>query len=138
MLNNSHGSVTRCYKSLLAYGVYVYIMVYMNTKKRTNIYLTLDQHKALAALSEKTGASVAELVRRAVDADLLSADGKATMQEKVDDFKVIFNPRKTVNAYNFELYDKEGACVFISRQFENETKARNAAERLLESWKNAV
>jgi predicted DNA-binding protein len=36
-------------------------------KHRTNIYLTADQVKRLKALNEKTGAPVAELVRRAVD-----------------------------------------------------------------------
>jgi predicted DNA-binding protein len=36
-------------------------------KHRTNIYLTTDQMKKLKALNEKTGASIAELVRRAVD-----------------------------------------------------------------------
>jgi predicted DNA-binding protein len=36
-------------------------------KHRTNIYLTAEQVKRLKALNEKTGAPVAELVRRAVD-----------------------------------------------------------------------
>ena len=36
-------------------------------KQRTNIYLTPDQMKQLKALNEKTGAPIAELVRRAVD-----------------------------------------------------------------------
>ena len=36
-------------------------------KHRTNIYLTPDQVKRLKALNEKTGAPMAELVRRAVD-----------------------------------------------------------------------
>jgi predicted DNA-binding protein len=39
-------------------------------KHRTNIYLRTDQVKRLKALHEKTGAPVAELVRRAVDAYL--------------------------------------------------------------------
>ena len=38
-----------------------------NMKHRTNIYLRPDQMKQLKALNEKTGAPVAELVRRAVD-----------------------------------------------------------------------
>jgi predicted DNA-binding protein len=44
-------------------------MVYTSTvlKLRTNIYLTPDQMKKLKLLNEKTGAPVAELVRRAVD-----------------------------------------------------------------------
>jgi hypothetical protein len=46
-------------------------MVYTDVvKHRTNIYLTTDQVKRLKALNEKTGAPVAELVRRAVDAYL--------------------------------------------------------------------
>ena len=36
-------------------------------KYRTDIYLTTDQVKRLKALNEKTGAPVAELIRRAVD-----------------------------------------------------------------------
>jgi predicted DNA-binding protein len=35
--------------------------------KRTNINLREHQHKALAQLSEKTGAPVSELIRRAID-----------------------------------------------------------------------
>lgn len=35
--------------------------------QRTNIYLTLKQLQALKVLSARTGLSVAELVRRAVD-----------------------------------------------------------------------
>lgn len=46
----------------------VYTVAYM--KRRTNIYLRPDQMKKLKALNEKTGAPVAELVRRAVDAYL--------------------------------------------------------------------
>ena len=43
-------------------------MVYADSMKhRTNIYLRPDQVKRLKALHEKTGAPVAELVRRAVD-----------------------------------------------------------------------
>jgi hypothetical protein len=36
-------------------------------KDRTNIYLRSDQMKKLKALHEKSGAPVAELIRRAVD-----------------------------------------------------------------------
>jgi|GEM_PF-6120886 len=36
--------------------------------KRTNIYLTAKQKRALELLSKETGLSSAELVRRAVDA----------------------------------------------------------------------
>ena len=46
----------------------VYTVTYM--KHRTNIYLRPDQMKKLKALNEKTGAPIAELVRRAVDAYL--------------------------------------------------------------------
>ena len=46
----------------------VYTATYM--KHRTNIYLRPDQMKKLKALNLKTGAPVAELVRRAVDAYL--------------------------------------------------------------------
>jgi len=50
---------------LVAFRTHV---VYTNTMKhRTNIYLRPDQVKRLKALHEKTGAPVAELVRRAVD-----------------------------------------------------------------------
>jgi hypothetical protein len=42
------------------------------TKLRTNIYVTLDQKKLLEKLSDRTGAPVAELVRRAIDAYLVA------------------------------------------------------------------
>jgi len=35
--------------------------------KRTNINLRENQHQALAQLSAKTGATVSELIRRAID-----------------------------------------------------------------------
>lgn len=38
--------------------------------KRTNIYLKPEQLKKLAALSEKSGAPMAVLIRRAIDAYL--------------------------------------------------------------------
>ncbi len=41
------------------------ILVYM--KKRTNIYLDGDHLKKLKALSEKTGAPVSALIRKAID-----------------------------------------------------------------------
>ena len=40
------------------------------TKIRTNIYLTSEQKKLLEKLSDRTGAPVAELVRRAIDSYL--------------------------------------------------------------------
>lgn len=51
----------------------VYTGAIMHTMKRTNIHLSDTQLKQLKALSEKTGAPVAELVRRAVDAYLKKA-----------------------------------------------------------------
>jgi len=36
-------------------------------KIRTNVYLSAEQKKSLEKLSEKTGAPIAELVRRAID-----------------------------------------------------------------------
>jgi len=41
-------------------------------KIRMNIYLTGEQKRKLEKLSAKTGAAVAELVRRAIDAYLAS------------------------------------------------------------------
>jgi predicted DNA-binding protein len=38
--------------------------------KRTNIYLPVPMDEKLKALSEQTGLSVAELIRRAIDAFL--------------------------------------------------------------------
>jgi predicted DNA-binding protein len=46
--------------------------VYIATMKRTNIHLAELQIKRLRALSDKTGATVAELVRRAIEAYLKS------------------------------------------------------------------
>jgi len=52
-------------------GVVWCIMVSM-PKIRMNIYLTAKQKDVLEKLSDRTGAPVAELVRRAVDTYLLS------------------------------------------------------------------
>jgi hypothetical protein len=41
-------------------------------KLRMNVYLNDDQKRALEKLSGKTGAPVAELIRRAIDAYLVS------------------------------------------------------------------
>jgi len=41
-------------------------------KIRMNIYLTGEQKRKLETVSDKTGAPVAELVRRAIDAYLVS------------------------------------------------------------------
>jgi predicted DNA-binding protein len=48
----------------------------MITKIRTNIFLTRTELKKLRALSSKTGAPVAELVRRAIDEYLERFEGK--------------------------------------------------------------
>jgi len=42
------------------------------TKLRMNVYLNSKQKKALEKLSGNTGAPVAELIRRAIDAYLVS------------------------------------------------------------------
>jgi predicted DNA-binding protein len=39
---------------------------------RTNVYLTSEQKKLLERLSDKTGAPVAELIRRAIDGYLVA------------------------------------------------------------------
>lgn len=51
-------------------------MLYMETKKRTSLFLSEHQLKELARLSEETGAPVAELVRRAIDLYLERQKGK--------------------------------------------------------------
>ena len=48
----------------------------MITKIRTNVYLTKTELKRLRALSRKTGAPVAVLVRRAIDDYLLKSEKK--------------------------------------------------------------
>ena len=40
-------------------------------KLRTNMYLTSEQKKLLERLSDRTGAPVAELIRRAIDGYLV-------------------------------------------------------------------
>ena len=42
--------------------------------KPVSVYLTHDQHERLQALKEKTGAPVSELIRRAIDAYLRTAE----------------------------------------------------------------
>jgi predicted DNA-binding protein len=44
--------------------------------KQVNVYLTHEQHERLQKLKEKTGAPVSELIRRAVDQYLKTADSK--------------------------------------------------------------
>jgi hypothetical protein len=51
--------------------IYAYLMLYMLIK-RTALFLKEQQLEKLQALSRKTGAPIAELVRRAIDAYLLS------------------------------------------------------------------
>ena len=41
-------------------------------KLRTNVYLTSEEKKLLEKLSDRTGAAVAELIRRAIDAYLIA------------------------------------------------------------------
>ena len=56
----------------IAYGhIYAYLPLYM-LMKRTALFLKEQQSAKLQTLSEKTGAPVAELVRRAIDAYLLT------------------------------------------------------------------
>jgi len=49
----------------------------MITKIRTNIFLTRIQQKKLKALSKKSGAPVAAIVRRAID-EYLGKNGRKT------------------------------------------------------------
>jgi hypothetical protein len=56
----------------LVYGhIYACVLFYM-PMRRTALFLKEQQLDKLQKLSEKTGAPVAELVRRAIDAYLLS------------------------------------------------------------------
>jgi hypothetical protein len=51
--------------------MYAYMILYM-LMKRTALFLKEQQLEKLQSLSRKTGAPIAELVRRAIDAYLLS------------------------------------------------------------------
>jgi Ribbon-helix-helix domain len=51
--------------------IYAYLILYMLIK-RTALFLKEQQLEKLHKLSRKTGAPIAELVRRAIDAYLLS------------------------------------------------------------------
>ena len=51
--------------------MYAYLLLSM-LMKRTALFLKEQQLEKLQTLSEKTGAPIAELVRRAIDAYLLS------------------------------------------------------------------
>jgi predicted DNA-binding protein len=51
--------------------MYAYLLLYM-LMKRTALFLKEEQLAKLQTLSDKTGAPVAELVRRAIDVYLLS------------------------------------------------------------------
>ena len=52
-------------------------MYTLDTMQRTNIYLRTSQIRRLKALERQTGAPVAELVRRAIDAFLESEAAKS-------------------------------------------------------------
>jgi hypothetical protein len=56
----------------LVYGHMYACMLFYMTMKRTALFLKEQQLEKLQKLSEKTGAPVAELVRRAIDAYLHS------------------------------------------------------------------
>ncbi len=56
--------------------------------KRTNMYFTDEQHEKLQELSDKTGAPIAELVRRAVDAYLAFAEQRGTWDEALSDKQI--------------------------------------------------
>jgi predicted DNA-binding protein len=51
--------------------MYAYLLIYM-LMRRTALFLKEEQLVKLQTLSDKTGAPIAELVRRAIDAYLLS------------------------------------------------------------------
>ena len=51
--------------------MYAYLLLYMRMK-RTALFLKEEQLEKLQTLSDKTGAPIAELVRRAIDVYLLS------------------------------------------------------------------
>jgi hypothetical protein len=53
----------------------------MHHMKRTNIYLTKPQLKFLGELKQKTGLSIAELVRRAIDLFVKQENGKQNSKE---------------------------------------------------------
>jgi len=58
--------------SVAVYGhIYAYMLLSM-LMKRTALFLKEQQLEKLQTLSEKTGAPIAELIRRAIDAYLLS------------------------------------------------------------------
>jgi predicted DNA-binding protein len=51
--------------------MYAYLLIYM-LMRRTALFLKEEQLEKLQTLSDKTGAPIAELVRRAIDAYLLA------------------------------------------------------------------
>jgi predicted DNA-binding protein len=51
--------------------MYAYLLIYM-LMRRTALFLKEEQLVKLQTLSDKTGAPIAELVRRAIDVYLLS------------------------------------------------------------------
>ena len=53
--------------SIVVYRPYMVYTALLMPKLRTNIYLTDKQKALLERLSERTGAPVAELIRRAID-----------------------------------------------------------------------
>ena len=70
--------------------------MYNGTMRRTNFYITDQQAERLRALSEKSGLSVAEMVRRAIDGYLSltqPVDLSDLTDEQIDrirDGKIVF------------------------------------------------
>ncbi|AFM14247.1 CopG family transcriptional regulator [Turneriella parva] len=53
--------------------------------KRTQVYLTQNEHKALTALSKKTKKKRSEIIREAIDAHLEKQQKKKTRAEILDE-----------------------------------------------------
>ncbi|MFZ5629867.1 MAG: ribbon-helix-helix protein, CopG family [Spirochaetota bacterium] len=53
--------------------------------KRTQVYLTQNEHKALTALSKKTKKKRSEIIREAIDAHLKKQQNKKTRAEILDE-----------------------------------------------------
>jgi Ribbon-helix-helix domain len=72
---------------------------------RTNVYLTSEQKKLLERLSDKTGAPVAELIRRAIDGYLVAR--KKELKWSGQQFTLGLAPATDTmsGAFVFGLYD---------------------------------